>query len=116
MIVVRCSDETVIAYVHCFPKTLEVGYYLVNVFLGGNALFGGFKLYLLTVLVRACKEHYVIALHSLESDDNILHSIIKRMTHMQLTCNIRWWHNNSKWFLISVYFCMKILLFKPLVI
>ena len=67
MIVVRCSDETVIAYVHRFPKTLEVGYYLVNVFLGGNTLFCGFELYLLTVLVRACKEHYVVALHSLET-------------------------------------------------
>ena len=85
MIVVRCSDETVIAYVHCFPKTLEVGYYLVNVFLGGNALFGGFKLYLLTMLVRACKEHYVIALHSLETCYRVTRNRCVTVTYVRIT-------------------------------
>ena len=40
----------------------------------------------------------------------------EKMSHMQLSCNIWGWNYNSKWFPASVYFCMKILLFKPLVI
>ena len=45
--------------------------YLVNILLGGNSLFGSLLLYLLTVLVRTCKEHHIIALHSSVTGDRV---------------------------------------------
>ena len=71
MIVVSGADKSVVAYPHGFPEALEVRNDLVNVLLRGYALFLCLQLYLLTMLVGSCQEHYVIALHSLESCDGI---------------------------------------------
>ena len=35
---------------------------------------------------------------------------------MKLSCNIWRWHNDCKWFLVTIYLCMKILLLLPFLI
>ena len=55
----------------------------------------------------------VISFHSLVTDQDILQCIVKCMSHMQLSCNIRRRHYCCKWFLTSVYFSMKILVLTP---
>ena len=35
---------------------------------------------------------------------------------MKLTCNVWRWHNDRKWFLVTIYLCMKILLLLPFLI
>ena len=57
-----------------------------------------------------------VALHSLETDENVLHSFIKCMSHMQLSGYVWRRHNNGKWFLIRVYFCMKISVVHPFLV
>ena len=58
----------------------------------------------------------IVPLHSLVTDQNILQSIVKRMSHMQLTGNIRRRHYDGKWFSVSVYFCMEVTVLTPFVI
>ena len=71
VIVVSCADISVVADIHVIPELLELGNDAVNVFLGSNALLGSLLLDLLAVLVSACKEHYVVALHSSVPGDRI---------------------------------------------
>ena len=58
----------------------------------------------------------LIALHSLKTNQNILHRIIQCMPHMKLSRNIRRRHHNGKRFLLRIYFGMKISLVQPLLI
>ena len=58
----------------------------------------------------------LIALHSLVTDQDILHGVIQRMSHMKLSRNIWRRHHNRKRFLIFIYFCVKIFLFLPFLI
>ena len=58
----------------------------------------------------------VVALHSLITDQDILHGVIQCVTHMQLTGYIWRRHHNGKWFLASVYFCMKIFFVQPFLV
>ena len=55
----------------------------------------------------------VISLHSLITDQDILQCVIQCMSHMQLTCNIRWRHYCCEWFFTSVYFSVKIFVLTP---
>ena len=55
----------------------------------------------------------IVSLHSLITDQNILHGIVQCMAHMQLSCDIWGWNHNGKWFLGMIYFGMEILLFQP---
>ena len=58
----------------------------------------------------------IVSLHSLVADQDILHRVVKSMSHVKLTCNIRWRHYDCKWFLTSVHFCVEILIFAPLLV
>ena len=55
----------------------------------------------------------IISLHPFPPDQNVLHGIIKGMSHMELSCNI--WRRNydSIRFFGFINFCMKILFFFP---
>ena len=58
----------------------------------------------------------IVSLHSLVADQDILHRVVKSMSHVKLTGNIRWRHYDCKWFLTSVHFCVEILIFAPLLV
>ena len=55
----------------------------------------------------------IVSFHSLVTDQDILQCVVKCMSHMQLSCNIRRRHYCCEWFLTSVYFSMKILVLTP---
>ena len=57
----------------------------------------------------------LIALHSLVTDQDILHGIVQRMSHVQLAGDVRRRHHDGKRLLAPVYLRMKILLIQPLV-
>ena len=67
MVIVSCADISVIADIHILPKILEYFNNVVNIFLWGYSLFLCLLLYFKTVLVGACKEYNVLALHTSES-------------------------------------------------
>ena len=71
VIVIGGADKAVVGNVHQLPQVLEGGNDIVNVLLGGNALFLGLALYLLAVLVGAGEEVYVIAGHALIAGDGV---------------------------------------------
>ena len=64
MIIVSSADIAVIINVHILPEFFENVNNLINVLLGGNALFSSFLLDFETMLVGSCKKHYVMTLHS----------------------------------------------------
>ena len=67
-------------------------------------------------VVGAGLPQYVIAFHSLPTDQNILQGVVQSVTHVQLTGDV-WRRNyNGKGFLGFVYFCMEILIFFPFLI
>ena len=61
-----------------------------------------------------------ISLHSLITDQDVLHCIIQSMSHMKLSCDIWRWHYNGKWFFSfsfsSLCISMEIFLIQPLLI
>ena len=64
MVIVGRADEAVIADVHKLPKVFDAFFAfndVINELLRGNACFCGFVFDLLTVFVRTCEEHNVIA-------------------------------------------------------
>ena len=67
-------------------------------------------------MVCARNPECFISLHSLKTNEDILHRVIECVSHMQLTCNVWRRHNNCKWFLVTVYFSMEILLIQPFLI
>ena len=67
VIVVCGADISGVADIHSLPKLFELLDYIVDIFLWCNARGFGFLLDFQTVLVRSRQEHYVIALHSLET-------------------------------------------------
>ena len=58
----------------------------------------------------------IVSLHSLKADQDILHRVIQRMSHMKLPCNIWRRNHNRKRFLTPVSLRMKIFLIKPLLV
>ena len=58
----------------------------------------------------------IISLHSFKTDQNILHGIVQRMPHMQLSSDIRGRNDDGKRFLALVYFRMKIFLIQPFLV
>ena len=58
----------------------------------------------------------IISLHSLKTDQNILHGIVQRVPHMQLSSDIRGRNDDGKRFLALVYFRMKIFLIQPFLV
>ena len=67
-------------------------------------------------MVRTGLPKGIVALHSLETDQNILHGVVQGMSHMELSRNIWRGDHDRKGFLGVVHFCMKILRCKPLLI
>ena len=55
----------------------------------------------------------IITLHSLITDQNILHGVVERMSHMKLSGNIWRRHHDGKRFLTAVHFRMEIAVVLP---
>ncbi|CCX63430.1 uncharacterized protein BN785_00852 [Firmicutes bacterium CAG:791] len=58
----------------------------------------------------------IIALHSLKADDDVLHRLIQRMSHVELTGNVRRRDHNRKRKLRMIHLRMKILLLFPVLV
>ena len=94
--------------VFLFPFPYERGEFLSAEVIAGETFFLAeifFDLYLsgYSGMVCAGNPQCAVALHTLEADERILKSFIKRMTHMQLSRYIRWRDNDSEglFFLVS---------------
>ena len=57
-----------------------------------------------------------ISLHSLETDQDILHGLIECMSHVELSGYVRRRHNDCKWFFIWIYLCMEVSVIHPFLI
>ena len=69
-----------------------------------------------TGVVRARHPQCRVALHALSTDQNILQSLVKRMTHVQLSGNIWGRNNNGKRLFLLVYLRIEISVLFPLLI
>ncbi len=78
---------------------------LDNAHLGGNGSMIGARL-----------PERIVPLHSFIADQNILHGIVQRMSHMQLSRDIRRRDNDGKRFLRLVHLGVEIVLVHPLLI
>ena len=58
----------------------------------------------------------IIALHPLITDQDILHGIVKGMSHMELSCDIRRGNYDRKRCFGMIHLCMEVFLRKPFVI
>ena len=54
-----------------------------------------------------------ISAHSLPADKYILQSFIKGMTHMELSCDVRWWDNYTVWLFLGIRLGMEKSAVKP---
>ena len=94
----------------CFPSDLV----LVNALF--FQLLNDFDLCGNGCMVRARLPQCFVSLHSLESDEDILHGLIQCVSHMKLSCYIGRGHHNGKWFFISVYFGVEIFVVQPFLV
>ena len=69
-----------------------------------------------TCMVGAGLPQCVVALHSLITDQDILHGVVQCMTHVELSCDIWGRDHDSEGSLTVIYLRMKILFVKPLLI
>ena len=60
-----------------------------------------------TCMVGSRKPKCAVALHSLPSCEHILQSLVERMSHVKLSCDVRWRHNNCKRLFVLIYFCSE---------
>ena len=67
-------------------------------------------------VIRSRLPERLISLHPFETDQDILHGIVQRMAHMQLTRYVWRGHHNGKGFLVRVYFGMEISFVHPVLI
>ena len=62
----------------------------------------------------------LVALHSLVTGQDVLHGVIQCMTHMQLSGNVRRWHNDGKGLLAlslsALSICVEVLVIQPFLI
>ena len=58
----------------------------------------------------------LIALHSLPTDQNILHRVVKRMAHMQLAGNVWRRHDDRERLLIRIHFGVEVTAIQPLLV
>ncbi len=58
----------------------------------------------------------VVALHSLKTNQDVLHGIVKCMAHVELSRNIRRRNYDCKGFLTFINLRMKIFLIKPVLV
>ena len=76
-----------------------------NFYLGSNGCVVGSRL-----------PQCVVTLHSLITDQDILHRVVQSVAHMELTGYVWRRHYNGKRFLASVYFCMEVFLVQPFLV
>ena len=69
-----------------------------------------------TCMVGAGLPQCVVALHSLITDQDILHGVVQCMTHVELSGDIWGRDHDSEGSLTMIYLRMKILFVKPLLI
>ena len=69
-----------------------------------------------TCMVRTRLPQCIISLHPLITDQNILHRIVQRMSHMQLSGDIWGRNHNGKRCLGMIHLGMEILMIQPLLI
>ena len=69
-----------------------------------------------TCMVGAGLPQCVVALHSLITDQDILHGVVQCMPHVELSCDIWGRDHDSEGSLTVIYLRMKILFVKPLLI
>ena len=67
-------------------------------------------------MVRAGLPEGIVSLHSLKTDENILHGVVQCMAHVELSRDI-WGRNyNGKRGFAVVYFCMEVFFIQPLLV
>ena len=69
-----------------------------------------------TCMVGAGLPQCVVALHSLITDQDILHGVVQCMPHVELSCDIWGRDHDSEGSLTVIYLRMEILFVKPLLI
>ena len=69
-----------------------------------------------TCMVGAGLPQCVVSLHSLITDQDILHGVVQCMPHVELSCDIWGRDHDSEGSLTVIYLRMKILFVKPLLI
>ena len=69
-----------------------------------------------TCMVGAGLPQCIVALHSLITDQDILHGVVQCMSHVELSCDIWGRDHDSEGSLTVIYLRMKILFVKPLLI
>ena len=67
-------------------------------------------------MIRSRLPQRIVALHSLIADQNILHGIIQRMSHMQLSRDIWRRDHNGKGCLCAIHLGVEILFVHPLLV
>ncbi len=92
MIIVRRADKAVVAYSEKIPDFLDLPGDLVHIFLRRDTRLFGFLLYLLTVLVRAGEQEYIIPSYALVPCDGIRKHRFVNIADVRLAggiCNCR---------------------------
>ena len=64
-------------------------------------------------MVSSWQPEGFIALHSSETDQNILQGFIQCVTHMQLTGDVRWWNYDGVWFFVRIWLSVEISAVQP---
>ena len=64
-------------------------------------------------MVCSGKPESIIALHTTEADEYILKCVVKSMTHVELTRDVRWGDNYCIWLFFRVGHSMKIVAIEP---
>ena len=102
MIIVSSSDVSVIADVHVAPKLFESLDYLINIFLRCNTLFSSLLFDFQTMLVSACEEHDIIALHTSVSCNRITGNSGVAVTDMRITGRVIYRGSDIKRFFLHI--------------
>ena len=79
-------------------------------------LFDDFYFCSNTCMVRSRLPECIVPLHPFEPYENILHCIIKGMSHMELSRDVWWWNHDCKRFFAVIYFGMEIFLIQPFLV
>ena len=100
-----------------FPFPSSFKKFISAQILFGNSLFthslDNFGLGRNRSVVCAGKPKGVISCHSVIADKNVLQCIIKGVSHMELTCNIRWRNDYRVSLFPLLTLCVKIFVFNP---
>ena len=102
VIIVSSSDVSVIADVHVAPKLFESLDYLINIFLRCNTLFSSLLFDFQTMLVSACEEHDIIALHTSVSGNRIAGNSGVAVTDMRITGRVIYRGSDIKRFFLHI--------------